>query len=92
MLVILIFTQRQIANGVVDAFNAMTLAEGSADEGSGDADQPSESPESAMPTHAASVAFYEPDSLCHELARGRVHIAVGRGRASVEGAGDQHTP
>lgn len=91
MLVILIFTQRQIANGVVEAFNAMTVVEGSADERS--ADDPGDEVPSQQPVRSTTVEFFdEADTLAVELARARVQIALARGRTSLEESGDQHIP
>ncbi len=74
MLLILLFTQRQIANGVVDAFDAMTVppAEGSA----GVAAAVEEEPPEATTVRGVGVQFYEPQPLSVEVARTQVSVAA----------------
>lgn len=97
MLVILVFTQRQISNGVVDMFNQMT--EVPADNGSGASLE--ELPDEAPPREAVSVEFYEPPDeiyeplpLTLELARSRMMIATERARSasSARPGDDQQAP
>ena len=92
MLVVLVFTQRQISNGVVDFFNEVTAVDAQSDpeppplEGSGE--------QSARPhSEPVSVQFYEPVALSVELARNRRMIATERARAAATpSSNDQQTP
>ncbi|MFT6400573.1 MAG: hypothetical protein ACJAYU_005351 [Bradymonadia bacterium] len=78
MLLILLFTQRQITTGVVDAFDAMTAVpgeqEGSAAEIDGEGNQPREPSE----PRGVGIEYYEPRPLTVEVARTKVFIATQR--------------
>jgi hypothetical protein len=95
MLAVLLFTQHQISNGVVEIFNEVTAidtASSSEDEGDPAADGSGGDAHAARRVESVAIEFYEPVPLCIELARNRRRIASERARAALRVEDDPHVP